>query len=307
VTGLRLRGAGAALAAGLACAPPPQPEAGLEALLPDASRLPGWRVVEGPVSYGPDRLFDYLDGGAERYLGLGFRQLVHVRYQLGEDPLACVRVDLFDMGGPSGAFGIYRSALPPDASHEPWCAEGHRSGPVAAAWKGSLYVHGEADDERPELVATLGTLLAEVCGGAPGEAVLPAFLEPLPEEGLVPGSERWVAVNLLGHGFLPGGVIASYRLAGCEARLYYSELASEGAAEQALARLHGEWARLAVLDELPSPGRGAFRYSDERLGSGSAVVTGRFLAGVHCDQPDLPADAQQRLLAALAAGLGAGG
>jgi len=307
VTGPWLLGAGAALAAGLACAPPPQPEAGLETLLPDASRLPGWRVVEGPVSYGPDRLFDYLDGGAERYLGLGFRQLVHVRYQLGEDPLACVRVDLFDMGGAAGSFGIFRSALPPDATREPWCAEGYRSGTVAAGWQGGLYLHGEADDGRPELLGALGALMEHVCGRAPSEPGLPPFLDPLPREGLVAGSERWVAADLLGHAFLPGGVVASYRLEGRDARLFFSELGSEAAAEAALDRLRAHWAERTAVEAVRGPGCGGFRYSDERLGSGSAVSAGQFVAGVHCDAPDLPPDAQQRLLAALAAGLGAGG
>jgi hypothetical protein len=277
------------------------------ALLPDVSRLDGWRVVEGPVSYGPDTLYDYLDGGAERYLGYGFRELVHVRYQLGEDPLACVTLDLFDMGGAPGAFGLFRSALPPDATPEPWCTEGHSSGTVAAAWRGSLYVHGEADDARPELLATLAAFTEHVCGRAPGEAVLPAFLEPLPAEGLLPQSERWVAADLLGHAFLPGGVTASYRLEGCNARLFYSDLGGEGEAAQALVRLRDDWAQRTAVDELSSPGRGGFCYSNEKLGSGSVVATGRFVAGVHCDLPGLPVDAQQRLLAALADRLAAAG
>jgi len=272
-------------------------------LLPQTLPLDGWRLVEGPVRYGPDRLYDYLDGGAERYLGYGFRELVHVRFQLGEDPLACVTLDLFDMGGAPGAFGLFRSALPPDAVPEPWCTEGYSSGTVAAAWRGSLYLHGEADDTRPELLATLSALIGEVCGRAPGEAVLPAFLAPLPVEGLVAQSERWVAADLLGHAFLPGGVTAAYRLDGHEARLFFSDLGSEAAAGQALETLRAHWAERATVAELPSPGRGGFRYSDERLGSGSAVADGRFVSGVHCDLPGVPVEAQQRLLAALVANL----
>jgi hypothetical protein len=299
MTAHRCLNAAAALAVGLACAPQPQPGIDLMGLLPDASRLAGWRVVEGPVSYGPDRLYDYLDGGAERYLGYGFRELVHVRYQRGEDPLACVTLDLFDMGGASGAFGLFRSALPPDATPERWCTEGYSAATVAAAWQGGLYVHGEADDDRPELTATLRTLMEQACGRAPGEAVLPAFLAPLPAEGLVPLSERWVAADLFGHAFLPGGVTASYRLEGCEARLFYSDLGGDEAAEQALEKLRAHWGGRAAVEELPSPGHGGFRYSGPELGSGSAVAAGRFVAGVHCDLPGLPVDAQQRLLAAL--------
>jgi len=303
MTALRYLGAFAALAVVLACPPPQQPGIDLMGLLPDASRLEGWRVVEGPVAYGPDRLYDYLDGGAERYLGYGFRELVHVRCQRGEDPLACVTLDLFDMGGAAGAFGLFRSALPPDATPERWCTEGYSAANVAAAWQGGLYVHGEADDGRPELLATLSAFVGEVCGRAPGEAVLPGFLAPLPAEGLVPQSERWVAADLFGHAFLPGGVTAAYRLDGHEARLFYSDLGSEVAAGQALAKLRAHWAERATVAELPSPGRGGFRYSGPELGSGSAVAAGRFVAGVHSGDAELPADARNRLLAALAEAL----
>lgn len=299
MTALRRLGAAAALAVAFACAPQPQPGIDLMALLPEPSHLGGWRVVEGPVSYGPDRLYDYLDGGAERYLGYGFRELAHVRYQLGEDPLSCVTLDLFDMGGAPGAFGLFRSALPPDATPEPWCAEGYSAATVAAAWQGGLYVHGEADDARPELLATLSAFLGEACGRAPGEAVLPAFLALLPAAGLVPQSERWVAADLFGHVFLPGGVTANYRIDGRDVQLFYSDLGSDKAADEALAKLRAHWAERATVAELPSPGRGGFRYSDEKLGSGAAVASGRFVAGVHCNSPDLPLDAQQRLLAAL--------
>jgi hypothetical protein len=174
---------------------------------------------------------------------------------------------------------------------------------VAAAWRGSLYVHGEADDDRAELTATLTALIEQVCDRAPGVDALPAFLEPLPAEGMVPQSERWFAADLLGHAFLPGGVTATYRLDGREARLFYSELGSGQAAARALAMLRDEWVRRTTVTELLSPGRGGFRYSAGELGSGSAVAFGRFIAGVHCDDADLPADAQQRLLAALADGL----
>ena len=61
------------------------------------------------------------------------------------------------------------------------------------------------------------------------------------------------------------------------------------------------------VSELAFGAHGGFRYSAGELGSGTAVATGRFVAGVHCGLPGIPVDAQQRLLAALVDGLGAGG
>ena len=99
-----LLGCGAGGGGGIAATP----AVDLEGLLPSAAVLDdGWRVVDGPTSHGPDTLYEYLDGGAERYVDHGFRRLVHARYQRGDDPLACVTVDVFDMGDALGAFGIF--------------------------------------------------------------------------------------------------------------------------------------------------------------------------------------------------------
>ena len=51
----------------------PIPDSTLEKLAPTAVEIPGWQIAEGPVSYPPDDLYEYLDGGAERYLTYGFR------------------------------------------------------------------------------------------------------------------------------------------------------------------------------------------------------------------------------------------
>jgi hypothetical protein len=275
--------------------------ADLDRLLPVPSSLEGWRTAEGPTEYLPDTLWEYLDGGAPRYVSYGFRRLIHVRYEGAGDPHANVTLDVFDMGGELGAFGIYRSSLPQGEPLRRWGAEGHRSGTVAAAWKAGVFVHSEADDERPELVAMTERLVAMVCDAVPGEPSLPSILDVLPREGRIPRSERYVAEDLLGHAFLPRGVLATYEVGGHEARLFFSDAGSEAAAGEAMSslRAHEEkWG--AVVQDTTGIGDGGFRFSDPGLGSGMAVRTGRFVAGVH---GDAPLDEQGRLLARLVEGL----
>ncbi len=120
----------------------PAPEGlDLEALLPESSTIGKFRVAEGLAVFTPDTLWEYLDGGAPRYQAYGFQRLVHVRYELGDDPLASVVADVFEMGSELGAFGVYSSIRTPGAIVRPWGAEGYRSGTVAAAWKGTVFVH----------------------------------------------------------------------------------------------------------------------------------------------------------------------
>ncbi|HSD67382.1 MAG TPA: DUF6599 family protein [Vicinamibacteria bacterium] len=273
----------------------------VEALLPPVASLEGWSVVEGPLTYRPDTLYEYLDGGAPRYLGYGFREAVHVRYALRGDPQAAVTLDIYDMGSTLGAFGIYSSARPPGVAARPWGAEGYRSETVVAAWKGQVYVHVEADDERPGLAGMAERLVALALDKAPGEPAAPAVLRPLPSEGRVPGSERYVARDLLGHAFLPGGVLATYAVDGREAELFFCELRDAPAASAAAARLrtHHEH-QGTVVREAPAIGAGAFEFEDSVWGSGTVVAAGRFVAGIH---GELPGEVRRRLLERLVAGL----
>jgi len=102
--------------------------------------------------------------------------------------------------------------------------------------------------------------------------------------------------DLLGHAFLPGGVLATYRLDGHEARLFFSHLGSAARAGEAVALLEAHRARRIDVQSTPSPGAGGFSYSDPEAGSGTVISAGRFVAGIHSDTPGLPAESQNRLL-----------
>lgn len=287
---------GALLAALIGCAqpePPAQARLELENLLPEASTLEGWRIAEGPTSYSPDTLWEYLDGGAPRYLAYGLVRMVHVRYQLGDDPLSSITAEVYDMGSELGSFGIYSSIRPPTLTIRPWGAEGYRSRNVAAAWKGVVFVHASADDERPELVKRMEILVSRVCDEAAGGVLWPTILDPLPPEGLVAHSERYVATDLLGHAAFGAGVLATYEIDGHRGELFFSELANETVAQEALEAFRREKGRWTEVAETAA----GFRFQDPGAGSGTVLRSGRFVTGVH---GDLPFEAQVDLLERLA-------
>lgn len=273
----------------------------LEALLPELSSRAQWSISEGPVSHTPDNLWEYLDGGAPQYLAYGFEKMIHIRYQLGDDPLASIAADVYDMGSELGAFGIYSSIRPPTAAIRSWGAEGYRSGAVAAGWKGTVFVHVAADDDRPELIEMLEGLMSEILDRVVGSDSPPPVLRPLPPDGLVPHSERYVAADLHGHAALGGGVLAIYEIDGRRSELFFSELESETAAAAALTTVRSERERWTeeVMDHAAA-GEAGFRFEDPGAGSGLVVRSGRYVAGV---QGDLPLAAQEALLASLTARL----
>jgi len=288
---------GAALLAG---SPAAQEDRGVSGLVPPAP--PGWALVEGPVDYGPDTLYEYIDGAARMYHAFGFARLAHARYAARGREGSPVTLDIYDMGDALGAYGIYTNTRPVEAEPRPWGAEGYGQGRVAAAWRGAIYVHAKAESADRDTTAVLERLVAAVAGAAPGEPSLPAMAGLLPRQGFVRNSDRYVANDLLGQAFLPGGCLAEYAVNGGEYLLFLSDTGSALAAEAALDALRA-YAREdgQVLGEESRLGQGGFRAVDPGLGPGIVARQGRFVAGIWGGPAD---DAARAILLRLLARLG---
>jgi hypothetical protein len=91
-----------------------------------------------------------------------------------------------------------------------------------------------------------------------------------------------VADDLLGHAFLPGGLLARYECGAEECVLFVGDLGAPAAARRALARLREiEVADGAAVDEsAPSIGEDGFRARDPGLGPITVTRIGGFVVGV---------------------------
>ena len=278
-------------------------ESAIADLLPPAADLAGWKVAAGPAEYVPETLFEHLNGGAERYVSHGFRRLVHVRYQFADDPAACVTLDVFDMGSELGAFGIYSAGRPPGVVPRRWGAEGYRVDTIAAGYRGSIFVHGEADDDREVLSAMLDGLMPRVLDHVAGSLAPPAILSRLPVAHRVPRSERYVPSDLLGHACLPGGVLAGYEVGGETAELFFSIVGAEAKAVECMAAMRGHFTSLEAVVPGPPPfGGDGFRFSGPVLGDGTVARDGDLIAGI---QGEAPREAMEEILRLLITNSGA--
>jgi hypothetical protein len=43
-------------------------------------KIGGWRLSDGPTTYSPETLFEYIDGGAESFLQFDFQELASATY-----------------------------------------------------------------------------------------------------------------------------------------------------------------------------------------------------------------------------------
>ena len=190
-------------------------------------RVGQWKKPDKPALYSRDTLYSYIDGGSELYLAFDFVGAVTFEYAAGEDDT--IKVDIFDMGSPRGAFGAFAHGRETFAEEVGQGSD--YSGGLLTFWKHRWYVsvlgYPETETKRKaiyELGRSIAALIPET--GSP-----PPILAALPRTGLVEASVRtfhhpllqndYATVsheNPLGIGKETEAVLARYVAAGRAAR-----------------------------------------------------------------------------------------
>jgi hypothetical protein len=189
---LRVVAAAALSLAGLTTATSAAPaEPDFAAGLPDQVGV--WKRPAKPAGYDRKTLYDYIDGGAELFLAFDFVRATTFVYTAGEDDE--IKVDIFDMGGPRGAFGVFAHSRETIAAEVGQGSE--YGGGLLTFWKDRWFVsvlgYPETESKRKavyELGRTIATLIAAT--GTP-----PAILSALPKPGLDEASARTFHHHLL--------------------------------------------------------------------------------------------------------------
>jgi hypothetical protein len=148
----------------------------------------GWRKADCEV-YGPENLYRYINGGAELYISFQFTTLVSQPY-LDVDGNE-LRFDIFDMGSPENAFGVFCHSretiddfIAPDVESE------YVSG-LLHFWKGRYYASVLGYPETATKKAAIQALAQKIAAQIDAESNRPAIVALLPESDLVPYSIRY--------------------------------------------------------------------------------------------------------------------
>lgn len=172
--------------------------------------LPGWRAAEAPRAYSPENLFEYINGAAEAYLSYDFKALAVGDYASDGSP-AALTVEVYDMGTPLNAFGIYGAERFADSRFLEVGTQGYAEEGVLNFLHGRYYVKLLCFDCEGDGSATLSSFARAVIALTPGEPEgFPSRLLAFPRQGLVANSEKYILRNVLGFGFLHDGYLASY-------------------------------------------------------------------------------------------------
>ena len=73
-------------------------------VLPTETEILPWKQNGSPALYNKEKLYEYINGGADIFLEYGFNQIVTQNYLFEDKELV---VDVYEMQDPESAFGIY--------------------------------------------------------------------------------------------------------------------------------------------------------------------------------------------------------
>ncbi len=173
----------------------------------DFPAVEGWTLAGEVTVKSPDNLWEYNNGAAEAFLAYGFQGLSYADLKAGE---LVVTVEIYDMGSPINAYGIYTTERSSDAQRMDIGAEAALALPYQCLLlkdrhyvKLNLY-QGELNREKAS------ALLEALVAALPGKDGWPAELGLLPEKGQVPGSVGYTREAYLGMSVLTNSVHAEY-------------------------------------------------------------------------------------------------
>ncbi len=166
-----------------------------------------WTRIEPPRAFSPGNLFKYNDGAARTYLDYGFVRLRVARYSKAGARMA---VEVFDMGAPRNAFGVYSTMRRPDDHFVNVGDEGVVLDGELDFWNGRCFVRvapAQAASVADQTAVALGRLVAARLGPRWGRT---PGAEWFPGKHLVPHSITYYRRAALGCAALRDAFVAQY-------------------------------------------------------------------------------------------------
>jgi len=245
----------------------------LAALLPDDNAAAGWTRGLEVRSFGPDNLYEFIDGAADNFLIYGFQQVITAEYNNPQKAQAVL--EIYQMQDPRNAFGVYTSERNPASEFQKIGAEGYVGGTALNFWSGPYYVKITVFQESPELKQAMITLAEGVAKKIGSTGAVPPEIDSFPSADQVPHSVRFLAKDVLGQSYLKEGFEAKYKRGDKESKIVIAIPGDETATKEALDKYKQYTATSGkVAREFTTPGDGGFVGKDSYYGNMAAVRSG---------------------------------
>jgi len=157
-------------------------EQAIKGLLPADDVVEGWIKKGEPMVFRGDNLFEHINGGADIYFEYGFVTLIVQQYAKDDKN---VTIEIYHMGDPSGAFGIYSYNRHPTLSPVEVGGDGtiHPNGILF--WQDRYYVDFRQFGTNTILESDFLALAKSIEKSIGATAEAPVLMKLLPEQNMV--------------------------------------------------------------------------------------------------------------------------
>jgi hypothetical protein len=169
--------------------------------------LDGYKLITNYPVYTSDNLWDFIDGAAEGYNALGFRELHVAEYKRGRER---IKAEIYRHSDHTMAFGIYASERSSSYRFKNLGAQGYNTGGAINFFTGNYYVKIRAYSQKPGTLKAAESLSLRIAGMLGGDTKMPSLLTEFPDEGRKINQEMYINESVLGHQYLNKAFKASY-------------------------------------------------------------------------------------------------
>ncbi len=187
---------------------------GQDIAFPELSRF---EIDTGYPVYTPDNLWDYINGGADAYNALGFRDLHIAEYQRGKHS---IKLEIYHHAGENLAFGIYAMERAPSYDFFNLGVQAYREKGLVHFLKGEYYVKLTTHSDNKKVLSAIEDLAYMAENMLEGTSEFPEELALFPAEGRQTNTEMYIAENVMGHEFLSNAFRVDYNTNGNRFNIY---------------------------------------------------------------------------------------
>lgn len=192
----------------------------MDTFLPPASCGSVWRIEGTPVFYNRETLSDRINGEAELYMPYGFDRMAAARFVPEKNPAVGMDVEIYRMGSPLDAFGMYANYRQKEGKAPALGAEANLSGSQLFFYQGRFFIHIQVTGAETVDPVTLAECGKSVAARLPGTTDRPPELKVFDRPETVRGSERYLPQSLLGYDFLNKGIMTDAVVDGANVQIF---------------------------------------------------------------------------------------
>jgi hypothetical protein len=219
-------------------------------VLPEAGTIEDWVLPDGVFEYDAESLWEYINGAAEGYLAYDFLHLATGEYLRGGSEDNSVVAEIYQMKDPVSAFGIYSSERLGRKDFIDVGVQGYLEDSYLVFWDGEFYVKLTCYlEEKEEEDRVLLSFAQQIDRRVSGEFREPEIFSLFPDAGKIEHSERYIAHDFLGHGYLKAAFVVDFDLGEESGSMFVIGCESAEQAETNLSKYRRFVKRMGTVDE----------------------------------------------------------